>query len=293
MIGKIKRFVLINVGLLIMALSFILFLQPSELAVGGVMGLSMVIQHYLPFVNIGVLMLVFNVFLFIIAFLFIGKDFGGYTIYCSFAISFMLGLLEKYIHIAVIFPDDMLMTLLVGILIQGVGMALVFYQNASTGGTDIVAKVINKYTGMNIGTALFLSDAVVTILAAIAFDIRTGIYAFVGILFNGIIIDRVIDGFNMKSHVQIISKNPSIISNYIQNDLERGVTLVKSVGGYSNKDMNMITAVLTRSEYLKLDRFVREVEPDAFMIMNHVREVRGEGFTFFPSKQYEKVVIEE
>ncbi len=293
MASKIKRFIIINAGLLIMALAFIIFLEPSELAVGGVTGLAMVIQNYFPAMNLGVLMLIFNVILFIVAFVFIGKDFGGYTIYCSFALSFMMGFLEKYMDIGVLFPDDLMLTLIFGILVQGIGMAIVFYQNASTGGTDIVAKVINKYSGMNIGMALFLADSLVTIGAAIAFNFRIGLYAFLGILLNGFVIDKVIDGFNMKSHVQVISKKPALVSAFIQNDLLRGVTYVKTVGGYTKKDMMMVTAVLTRPEYLKLDRFLKNEDPGAFMIMNHVREVKGEGFTIFPTKQYEKVVVEE
>lgn len=275
---NIKRFIIINAGLLIMALGLVIFLEPAKLAVGGVMGLAMVIREYIPSIDLGILMLIFNVFLFILAFFMIGKSFGGYTIYCSIALSFMTSFLTRIFGSTNLFPDDLMVTLFVGILVQGVGMAMVFSQNASTGGTDIVAKILNKYTHIEIGKSLFLSDALITVAAGIAFEPRLGMYAFLGILMNGLIIDKVIAGFEIKAHCQIISQKTEEIVSYIHNDLGRGCTYIKAMGAYSKKDTDLISVVLGRREYLKLRHFVRSIDSRAFITMHFTHEVLGEGF---------------
>lgn len=275
---QVKRFFIINAGLFIMALGLVIFLEPAKLAVGGVMGLSMVIRAYIPSIDLGLLMLIFNVFLFILAFFMIGKSFGGYTIYCSVALSFMTSVLTRIYGSTNLFPDDLMVTLFIGILVQGVGMAMVFSQNASTGGTDIVAKILNKYTHIEIGKSLFLSDALITVAAGIAFETRLGMYAFLGILMNGLIIDKVIAGFETKAHCQIISHKSDEIVSFIHNDLGRGCTYLKAVGAYSMKDTNLISVVLGRREYIKLKSFVRSVDPRAFITMHFTHEVLGEGF---------------
>lgn len=275
---NVKRFIIINAGLLIMALGLVIFLEPAKLAVGGVMGLAMVIREYIPSIDLGLLMLIFNVFLFILAFFMIGKSFGGYTIYCSVALSFMTSFLTRFYGSQNLFPDDLMVTLFIGILVQGVGMAMVFSQNASTGGTDIVAKILNKYTHIEIGKSLFLSDALITVAAGIAFEPRLGMYAFLGILMNGLIIDKVIAGFETKAHCQIITQKPKEIVAYIHNELGRGCTYIKAVGAYSMKDTDLISVVLGRREYLKLRYFVRSVDSRAFITMHFTHEVLGEGF---------------
>ncbi len=284
-VEQIKRFLLINVGLLIMAFGLILFLEPADLAVGGVTGFAMVFVKYFPGFSLGIIMGIMNAVLFVVAFIFVGADFGGYTIYCSFGLSAMVGVLQPILDRGMIIPDDLMLTLIMGIFIQGVGMAIVFYGGASTGGTDIVAKIVNKYTGMEIGKALFLSDVLIVLAAGFAFNIKLGLYAFLGILMNGLIIDKVIAGFNTKVNVSIISKNHAKIAEYIQKDLDRGVTYVKSVGGYTKKDIDMLNVVLSKKQYLMLDRKIVSIDPEAFMTMHYVHEVRGFGFTYFKKEK--------
>lgn len=274
----VKRFILINLGLIIMALGLVIFLEPANLAVGGVMGLSMVIRSYFPQIDLGMLMLVFNVALFILAFFMIGVSFGGYTIYCSFALSFMISILSRIFRWGELFPNDLMVTLIIGILVQGIGMAIIFYQNASTGGTDIVAKILNKYTRIEIGKSLFLVDALITIAAGVAFDVRLGMYAFLGVLLNGLVIDQFIAGFEKKASCQIITKETGKIVKFIHQDLGRGCTFIKAVGAWSGEDKDIVSVVLGKQEYLKLTNFVRRVDPRAFITMHFTHEVLGEGF---------------
>ncbi len=275
---KIYRFIMINIGLLILALGMYVFLIPSNLAVGGVTGLAMVIQSYFPVINLGILMWGFNIVLFIVAFIFIGKDFGGYTIYSSFALSTFIGMMEKFYTLSAPVVDDILLNLLFGILISGIGMAIIFYYNASTGGTDIVAKIINKYTHISIGQALFMSDALITLMAGLAFGVQLGLYAFLGILINGLIIDQVIAGFDQRINLQIITNEEEKITNFITKKLDRGFTYINALGGYTLKDKKIISIVLTRREYMSLKHFIQDTDPNAFMIMTKVNEVLGNGF---------------
>ncbi|MDO4754460.1 MAG: YitT family protein [Bacillota bacterium] len=279
--GKnIKRFLLINFGLLIMSVGLHIFIIPMNLASGGVTGLGLVIKAYFPELNMGLLMLAFNFILFIMAFIFIGKEFGGYTIYASFALSGMIGVMESFFPISAPVTDDIMLSLLFGTLTPAIGMAIVFYQNASTGGTDIVAKIINKYTNLEIGKALFLSDALVTVAAAITFNFEIGMYAFLGILLNGTLIDKVIAGFETKVHAQVISEKINEISGYIHNDIGRGVTLLTATGAYTGQGKQVIVTVLSPREYIRLRQHVRAVDPKAFIIMSYVHEVLGEGFDY-------------
>ncbi len=274
----LKRFIIINIGLFIMALGLHLFLIPANLAVGGVTGLAMVIKNFIPTVNLGVLMIAFNVILLIIAFIFIGKEFGGYTIYCSVALSFFVGLLEAVIPLDSAITKDILLNLIFGISVQGIGMALVFYENASTGGTDIIAKLLNIYFKVRIGMSLFIADSLITLFAGMAFGIELGLYAFLGILLNGVVIDRIISGFDTRVHSLIIADDVDDISDYITRELDRGYTYFYGQGGYTKQDKRVISIVVRKREYLTLRKYINDNHPDAFLIVNFVHDVIGNGF---------------
>lgn len=276
--GKVIQFLLINIGLGIMALGLHVFLIPADLAVGGVTGLAMVIQNFLPSINLGFLMIGFNIILFTLGFLLIGREFGGLTIYCSFALSGIIGMFEWIIPLQEPIVEDIILNLVFGIVIQGIGMALVFYQNASTGGTDIIAKIINKFTSIDIGKSLFMSDALITLMAGITFGLTLGLYAFIGILINGLIIDRVIAGFDEKIQVMIISEQHKPINHFILEELGRGSTFFSGIGGFSNENKHIINCILSRKEYLRLKHYVAINDPHAFISMSFVHEVLGEGF---------------
>ncbi len=274
----LRRFLIINVGLFIMAIGLHLFLIPANLAVGGVTGLAMVIKTFIPSVNLGLLMIVFNVILLIIAFIFIGKEFGGYTIYCSVALSSFVGLLEMLIPMEKAITNDILLNLIFGISVQGIGMALVFYENASTGGTDIIAKLLNMYFKVRIGMALFIADSLITLFAGLAFGVELGLYAFLGILLNGAVIDRIISGFDTRVHSLIIADDVDDISAYITKELDRGYTYFYGQGGYTREDKRVISIVVRKREYLALRKYINDNHPDAFLIVNFVHDVIGNGF---------------
>lgn len=274
-----KKFMWINLGIVIMTIGLYYFLMPSKLAVGGATGAAMVLSYIIP-VPMGIILGILNIILFITAFLILGKEFGGYTVYASLALSGMIAILEIITPMAKPFTDDLFINLIFGILISGVGMGIVFNHNASTGGTDIIAKIINKYTRMDIGKSLLVSDFFITLFAGLVFGARLGMYALLGIVINSFVIDRMIAGFNVKINMLIISNYFDDINSYILDDIGRGTTIYHASGGYSSDDKRVINTIASRSEYIKIRDFVKDIDDKAFISISYITEVEGEGFTY-------------
>lgn len=277
---KIRDFLLLNLGLFLVAAGIYYFMVPNNLAAGGVSGLAMVINSYVPSVPIGALMLGMNIILFIVAVIFIGKEFAVKTVYSSFALSGMIWLLELLLPIKAPIIDDLLIQLLFGTIISAVGMGIVFNQNGSTGGTDIVAKIINKYFHIPIGKGLLASDFLITLFAGLTFGPKIGMYALLGVFINGFAIDMVIDGFNVVKQVVIITDKGEKIKGFIMETMGRGATIYMAKGAYTGEDKEVITTVLSQKEFVRLKHFVSSVDEKAFVTVSSVHEVLGEGFTF-------------
>lgn len=275
----IKSFFTITFGVVILVLGLYFFLMPVDLAAGGITGLGIVVNHFFPMVPVGILMTILNIILFLVAILVIGPEFGGYTIYTSFLISGLIYLLEIFVPMSGPIVDDLFINLVYGILIQGVGLAIVLNAGTSTGGTDIIAKIISNLTHLEIGKSLFLADFLIVIGAGIAFGMELGLYALLGVLMNSTIIDKLIAGFNTKIKLVIISEEEKDISRFIIQELDRGVTFLYGAGGFSNRDKRVINTVVSRREYIKIKNYVKDVDPKAFIWVNIVNEVFGEGFT--------------
>ncbi len=275
----LKRFLKINLGVIISALGLYFFLMPSNLATGGATGLAIVLSHLLP-ISMGILLGIINLTLFIIAFIVLGRDFGGYTLYASLALSFIIAVLEKLVPMNQPVTDDLFINLIFGVFIIGVGMGIVFNQNASTGGTDIIAKIINKYTHIDIGKSLLMSDFLISLFAGLVFGPRLGMYALLGTVINSLIIDKMISGFNVKINMIIISDEFQSINKYILEEIIRGTTIYHATGGFSKEEKDVINTIVSRREYIKIRDFVRLVDKKAFVSISYVSEVEGEGFTF-------------
>lgn len=278
MSNKIREYILITLGSVLVAVGIYYFLVPSNLAAGGVSGLAMVIGRFAPGLPIGLMMLGMNIILFIIAFIFLGSGFGAKTIYSSLSLSGMIWLLEKVFPISNPITGDMFIELVFGILISAIGMGIIFNQNASTGGTDIIAKIINKYLHIDIGKSLLLSDFLITLLAAIAFDVKTGMYALLGVVMNGFVIDTVIEGLNVSKQVMIISSKPEATKEFILKELGRGATVYTAKGAFTDMEKEIITTTIGRKEVVKLKKFVKSIDKKAFMTIVDAHETLGEGF---------------
>lgn len=275
----IYEYVLITIGLILVAAGVYFFLIPNDLAAGGVTGLAMVINYYFPVLNVGAIMLVLNIILFIIGFIFIGSGFGVKTIYSSLMLSFIISMMEVAFPLEGPVTNDIFINLLFGILIGAIGMAIVFNQNASTGGTDIIAKILNKYLHLDIGKGLLLADLMVTILALAAFGATVGMYSLLGVVINGFVVDSAIQGLNIIKKVEIVSSKGDEIKNFIIKELDRSATLYDAKGAYSLQNKEVITTVLGKREVIRLKNFIKEIDPRAFIITYNVHETLGEGFT--------------
>ena len=273
---NIKEFALITIGILLVAISVVYFFEPNNIAAGGITGLAIVINHYIPFISIGPLVLMMDAVLFVIALIVLGAKFGAKTIYSSVLLSVSMWLMQTFIPINI--TNDLLLATIFGTLISAGGMAIVFNANASTGGTDIIAKILNKFFHIEIGKSLLMVDFLVTLLGAITFGINMGLYGLLSVIINGVVIDNIIAGFKTKSEITIISDKNKDISKFILNDLERGCTFIKGVGGFTGKDTALLYTVLDRSEFIKLKNKIREIDKNAFITVGEVHEVMGEGF---------------
>lgn len=273
----IKEYIIISIGVIIMTLGLNFFLVPANLAVGGIVGFAMVLNKIIP-VSIGAIMVVMNVFLFIIAFILIGGQFGAKTIYTSFLLSGAMWIFEKYFYITNPLTNDMFLNLFFGILIQGIGMAVIFYQNASTGGTDIVAKILNKFFHIDIGKALLLADFFITLMAGVTFGIELGLYALLGVILNAFVIDNVIEGLGLKINVSVVTCEIHKVIEFINKEMKRGSTVYEGYGAYTKEKRLVINSVMNKREFIKLKKYVKEVDDRAFLIASNVREVLGKGF---------------
>lgn len=273
---SIKEFALITIGIFLVAISVVYFFEPNNIAAGGITGLAIVINHYIPFISIGPLVLMMDAILFIVALIVLGAKFGAKTIYSSFLLSTSMWIMQTFIPINI--TNDLILATIFGTLISAGGMAIVFNANASTGGTDIIAKILNKFFHIEIGKSLLMVDFLVTLLGAITFGINMGLYGLLSVIINGVVIDNIIAGFKTKSEITIISDKNKDISKFILNDLERGCTFIKGVGGFTGKDTALLYTVLDRSEFIKLKNKIREIDKNAFITVGEVHEVMGEGF---------------
>ena len=273
----IREYILILIGVFLVAISLEYFFIPNNIAAGGLTGLAIVINHYIPSISTGPLVFIMDLFLFVIGFIFLGKNFGVKTIVSSFSLAGMMTIIETYFNPKAI-TNDLMLAAIFGTFITAIGMAIVFNANASTGGTDTIAKILNKFFHIDIGKSLLAVDFIVTLLGAVTFGINIGLYGLLSVIINGIAIDKVIEGFQVCKEVTVISTKSDEIGKFIMDELERGCTFLKGVGGFSGKDTYILYAVLGRNEFIKLKQYISKIDPKAFITVGEVHEVMGEGF---------------
>lgn len=274
---NIKEYGIITLGVILVAVALEYFFIPNNLAAGGVSGLAVVISHYFPSLTVGVLTLIMNIILFVIAFIVVGGDFGLKTIYASFGLSFLLWFMDAFIHPQAL-TTDLLISSVFGTVLTAIGLAMVFNVNASTGGTDILAKILNKYTSFNMGISLLCVDFLVTFLGAITFGVDKGFYALLSVLLNGPLIDKIISFLNQKKEITIISDKNEEIAKFIMTELRSGCTALEGSGLYNKQEKKIIYSVLSKKELEKLKQFIECVDSEAFYTIGQIEEVQGKDF---------------
>jgi uncharacterized membrane-anchored protein YitT (DUF2179 family) len=272
----LKEYGIITIGLILVLISFEFFFFPNKIASGGVSGLALVINNILGF-DTGVVMIVCNAILFILAFVLIGGNFGIKSMYAAFGLSFALSIIEKnYVVPAV--TNNLMLASIFGSVLLALGSAIMLTQDATTGGTSITAKILNKYAHIDFGKGLLISDSIVIMLAMYTFGTELALFGLLSIYLTGNLIDKFIDGLNMSKQVMIFTEQEQLVSDYIIKDIDRGCTVFYGKGGYTGKHSCMILTILNRSQFIKLKKFIKDNDSDAFITVNETSEVLGKGF---------------
>ncbi|MHB8064009.1 MAG: YitT family protein [Ruminiclostridium sp.] len=274
----VKDFLLINLGLILVGIGIFLFKIPNKFATGGVSGLAIIATSFFPKIDVGPMMLIINIVLIIVGYFFLGSEFGSKTFYSSFALSGIVWALQRLYPIKSPLTDDKLLELIFSILLPAVGSAIIFNINASTGGTDIVAKILTKHTSLNIGKTLLLTDFIIAAGAGVVFGIKIGMYSILGLIMKAFMIDLVMEGLNVSKQMVIISSKSKEIENYIVTQLHRGATVYRAEGAFTHKPEEVITTVLGRRQAIKLRTFIRGIDHTAFITISNTSETIGKGF---------------
>ena len=271
----IKEYSIVTIGTLIVAAGVFFFMLPSNVVAGSLTGLVMVLTNFIP-LKISVLTFILNAFLLVIGFIFIGKEFGGKTVYASVLLPIFLGIFEFAFPNNQSLTNDVLLDTICYLLVVSVGIALLFRVNASSGGLDIVAKILNKYAHIELGKAMSIAGMVTAFSSILVYDKKTLVMSILATYVNGIILDNFIDGYNRRKRVCILSSNYEQIQDFITNELKRGVTLYRAIGGYKKEEKTEIVTILTRSEYGALLNYLHSIDKSAFVTVSTVNEVIGE-----------------
>jgi len=268
----VKEFIIITFGTLIVAAAVYCFMLPSHVSVGSGTALAMVLSNFIP-LPVSVITLALNVFLLIVGFLLIGPEFGIKTVYCAILLPVLLGVFERVLPNFQSLTQDPLLDTLCYILVVGIGLAFLFRCNASSGGLDIVAKIMNKYLRMELGQAMSVSGMVVALSSVLCYDSKTVILSLLGTYFGGMIVDHFIFGLDIKRRVCVISPKLDEIVHFIIHDLHSGASLNEIIGAYDNTRRREVITIVDKQEYRKLMDFVRKVDPKAFITVYSVSNI--------------------
>lgn len=268
----LSDFAVITFGAAMVAAAVYFFMLPGHITVGSGTGLAMVLSNFIP-LPVSVLNLAINVFLIIMGFILIGREFGAKTVYCSVLVPVLLGVFELVLPDFKSLTDDPILDALCYMLVVGVALAILFSRNASSGGLDIVAKIMNKYLKMELGRAMSVSGIVVALSSAICYDTKTVVISVLATYFGGIIVDYFIFGLNIKRRVCIISKHLDEIADFILNELHSGASLNEIIGAYDKTAKREIITIVDKHEFRRLMDYVRRLDPAAFITVYSVSEI--------------------
>lgn len=271
----IREYGIITLGIFIISMAVYFFMIPSNVIVGSLSGLVIVLANFIP-LPISVMTFILNAALLIIGFIFIGKEFGAKTVYTSVMLPVFLFVFEKIVPNNKSLTGDILIDTICYVLVVSVGLAMLFNANASSGGLDIVAKIVNKYLHVEIGKAMTITGMCVAVSSILVYGTKEAILSILATYVNGIVIDNFIGGFNRRKRVCILSDHYEVVQKFITEELNRGVTLYTAMGGYNKTERIEVVTILTQNEYGKLLEYLHTVDMRAFVTVSTVNEVIGE-----------------
>lgn len=264
---------ILTIAIAIIAVAVYFFLVPSHTSISSMSGLGIVLSNFVP-LPLSAITMILNVVLLIIGFFTCGKEFGLKTVYTSVMLPVFLGIFENIFPNTGSITNSQELDVLCYILVVSVGLSILFNRNASSGGLDIVAKIINKYFHMELGKAMSLSGMCVALSAALVYDKKTVVLSVLGTYFNGIVLDHFIFDHNIKRRVCIITEKEEELRNFILNDLHSGATIYESIGAYNMQKRNEIITIVDKNEYQKLMNYMNHEDPKAFITVYYVSDIR-------------------
>ena len=269
----IKETVILTAATAIIAAAVYCFLVPSHTSVSSISGLGIILSNFVP-LPLSAITMILNVVLLIIGFITCGKEFGAKTVYTSVMLPLFLGLFEKIFPAFGSMTNSQELDVLCYILVVSVGLSILFNRNASSGGLDIVAKIMNKYLHMDLGKAMSLSGMCVALSAALVYDKKTVVLSILGTYFNGLVLDHFIFDHNVKRRVCIITKKEEELRQFIIHDLHSGATIYESIGAYNMEKRNEIITIVDKGEYQKLMSYINREDPTAFITVYTVSDMQ-------------------
>ncbi len=264
---------ILTIAIAIIAVAVYFFLVPSHTSISSMSGLGIVLSNFVP-LPLSAITMILNVVLLIIGFFTCGKDFGLKTVYTSVMLPVFLGIFENIFPNIGSITDSQELDVLCYVLVVSVGLSVLFNRNASSGGLDIVAKIINKYFHMELGKAMSLSGMCVALSAALVYDKKTVVLSVLGTYFNGIVLDHFIFDHNIKRRVCIITKKEEELRQFIVRDLHSGATIYEAIGAYNMEKRNEIITIVDKGEYQKLMKYINQEDPEAFITVYTVSDMR-------------------
>lgn len=284
-LDTVLYWVVLNLGVLLLAAGVALFKGPNNFATGGVSGIGIILSKFItplvPFMTQSVIMMIINALLVVVGFIFLGKGCTFRTVYVSLMYTAEMWVFERIMEICNItlpFTNEKLLEFCYAMLMTGIASAILFNCKASSGGTDIIALIIKKYVNINIGKALLITDILIACSAFFVFDITTGLFSVLGLFSKTFLVDGVIESIGKSKFVTIITSNAELITPFIIEGLHRGYTSYDAEGGYTGEGKKVILTVCKRSEALKLKVKIHSVDPSAFVILTDTNEILGKGF---------------
>lgn len=279
MIRKIKSLTIITISIFIMAIGVYFFKFPNNFCFGGVTGAAVVFAEITP-LSASTFSFIVNMALLVLGFIFLGKGFAFKTTYATILLSGLLLFFEKVHPLEHPLSNEPMLELIFAITLPAIASALLFYEGASSGGTDVVAMIVKKYTHVeDIGIALFITDLIMIIIACFVFDIKTALYSFVGLTLKSFLIDAIIENIMLRKSVMITCDDKDMICRFITEDLNKSATIVNAKGAYTNEDKYLIFTTLTRQQAAAVRGFIHENHLKAFISMSSTSEVFGKGFS--------------
>ena len=271
--NTIREFVIITLGLAIVAAAVFFFMMPSHVSVGSGAALGMVLSNFIP-LPVSTITLMINVSLLALGFLLVGREFGGKTVYCTILMPMFIGVFEQMFPNFQSLTQDPLLDVICYTLVVSVGLSILFSHNASSGGLDIVAKILNKYFHIELGKGMSAAGVLVALSSALCYDSKIVVLSVLGTYFGGIVLDHFIFGINIKRRVCVISPQLDSIVNFVLHDLHSGATLNEIIGAYDKTPKTEMITIVDKHEYKRLMDYIRKVDPKAFVTVYSVSDMR-------------------